>query len=138
MASAKLQSFLTDFYKLSDSRCEPEEYRARFADEGSLEGFAIGPMKLTKQPKDIAAWRSKAWDLVTSRRHRVLDVYPKAGGKEEEQFVILGDLLSDKKDGGKAYSTFAAEMKLDNASGKIKYYKVWLVSPAVESWIFQA
>ena len=126
MASAQIQSFIDGFYKLSDSHCEPSEYADAFADDGKLDGFAIGPMPMTKAKEGIVAWRSKAWDVVTSRHHRVLQVFPKAD--DPHTLVLLGDLTSDKKDGGKMFATWAGHMKLDKDAKKITYYKVWLVS----------
>jgi hypothetical protein len=126
MASSQLQSLLTAFYRVSDSRCQPEEYAAFFAPDAKLEGFAIGPMALTKSQSGIVDWRKSAWDAVKTREHSVHQVFPKA--EDPNEFMILGDLAREGNDGSKAFVTWAGHMKIEPSSQKITYYKVWLVS----------
>ncbi|UZJ53883.1 hypothetical protein CBS101457_003203 [Exobasidium rhododendri] len=123
-------SFLRQFYSLSDSPAEHQAYVDQF--QLSSDGFLqIGPMKRATKSDDILAWRHKAWELISTRKHTVYGVFSKTDGDTGTEYMLHGRVDYEKKDGEKSGATWAGRMVFDENSiqtghPKISFYQVWI------------
>ncbi|KAI0024737.1 hypothetical protein F4780DRAFT_552097 [Xylariomycetidae sp. FL0641] len=122
----ELKGFIANFYQISDDPTKNEEWvDSFFPDAECIMGDTVA-----RGIDEIRKLRKGMWDVVSSRRHRPMSVFPASFGDDENiEYMLHGDLHMETKDGMHALVAWAARAVLrKDPQGKLKYasYQVYL------------
>jgi hypothetical protein len=135
---SNVAEFIKNFYAISDKReTTPEEYAdSLFYDQNTT--FQIGPMQVAKDRESVQQWRSKAYDVVQSRKHSIHAVYSKAGkhviDPSSPECMLRGRVDYTLKDGKNSGADWGGHMVFipsslkEGEQPKMHQYSVWIVS----------
>ena len=139
-----VSAFLNAFYRASDtSPAENPSAHELYADFFlPTSPLLMGPNTFNGR-EGFIKFREQGWEKVSSRRHVVLDVFPRLGeGKEECELMLRGTVEYGMNDGGKGAADWAGHMKLryleDEGGYKLAFYQVWIVSCVVTARCYHA
>ncbi|KAI9816455.1 MAG: hypothetical protein M1827_001587 [Pycnora praestabilis] len=127
-----IKDFFEEFYATSDTPDAHEKYAKFFSDDATL----IMGSKKAQGYSEILVFRKAMWDLVASRHHKPIKVFPY--GSDPEEVMLHGTVAYGMKNGKQAQLDWSARAHLvrDGGSVKMDFYQVYLVRmriPGVEN-----
>ncbi|KAK9357596.1 hypothetical protein V1504DRAFT_478750 [Lipomyces starkeyi] len=125
----KIETFLDNFYKISDTPSAHEQYAGQFAEDATL---IIGVNKI-QGGTDILAFRKSMWTAVSTRHHLLEQVFPFQGNVEKEvsEYALVGTVEYTLVNGKHVLVEWAGKMviasgKTGGAGPKIQFYQVYI------------
>ncbi|KAK9342108.1 hypothetical protein V1522DRAFT_455069 [Lipomyces starkeyi] len=125
----KVELFLENFYKISDTPAAHEEYAGQYADDATL----IMGLKKIDGGTDILTYRKSMWTAVAARHHVLEQVFPFQGNIIEKvsEYALVGTVEYTLVNGKHVLVEWAAKMvlapgKTESDSPKIQFYQVYI------------
>ncbi|KAK9311546.1 hypothetical protein V1524DRAFT_32960 [Lipomyces starkeyi] len=125
----KVESFLENFYKLSDASAAHEEYADQYTDDATL----VMGIKKIDGGTEILAYRKSMWTAVTARHHVLKQVFPFQSKIEKEicEYALVGTVEYTLANGKHVLVEWAGKMvltsgKSESDSPKIQFYQVYI------------
>ncbi|KAK9311631.1 hypothetical protein V1524DRAFT_457214 [Lipomyces starkeyi] len=125
----KVETFLQNFYKISDTPSALDEYADQYTDDATL----VMGIKKIDGGTDILAYRESMWTAVTARHHVLEQVFPFQGNRDKEvgEYPLVGTVEYTLVNGRHLLVEWAAKMvlapgKTEGDSPKIQFYQVYI------------
>ncbi|KAI9147305.1 hypothetical protein HJFPF1_13344 [Paramyrothecium foliicola] len=126
--SKDINSFITEFYRLSDTPAENEPWISAFTSDAYVQ---IGPQKATGSEDaygsiEIRKLRGWIWDVLAESKHNVSKIL-ESTDETSPEIALFGDATFLTKDQATFKATWAGhvELKKEGEELKISSYRVW-------------